>query len=377
MRSYKWGGGVAIILLLLSDICFAFSGVCESIYHTKWSSRRRIRAMLFVKKKGSAIDTSNDEQDNISDRIRWHRQRNMKHNVESQTTTAGVEQLFSVSLWSSFITRRIQNKRKVSPSSTDANIISSNQEDLPSIDCQWACNSIEEEIQLQQMKLLLESDMQIIREEGLHTTMPDVYSDLRLLRFLRKSEDRDVVSAADRYKSFIQWRQENNVDKIHSSVDYYSIDEEMSSFSPSDIKLQRVASYFPMNFDNIIKESTTNNNDDTAFQPSATLYIGSFDTSGISSEIRSSQSDIALEDFLNYWIYIYESIHYHLYHRSVQCGEMIRLDEVCNLEGLTIQQFSPYFVTKIMKPWLFLTQSMYPGKSEFVLFCCVFMVCSI
>ena len=124
-----------------------------------------------------------------------------------------------------------------------------------------------------------------------------------------------------------------------------------------------------MNFDDMIGgESNTKSNEDTAFQPSAILYIGSFDTKGISSEIRSSQSDITLQDFLSYWIFIYESIHYQLYQQSLQCGEMIRLDEVCDLEGLTIQQFSPYFVTKVMKPWLTLTQSMYPGKSEFVLF---------
>jgi len=321
--------------------------------------------MLFVKKKGSDDDiTSIDHvQDNISDRIRRHRQRNIKHNIESQTTTAGVEQLFSVSLWSSFITRRIQNKRKVS-STEDTIIISSNQEDLPTINCKWACNSVEEEIQLQQMKLLLESDMQIIRERELHTTMPDVYGDLRLLRFLRKSKDRDVLSAADRYRSFIQWREENNVDEIRSTID--------ESFTPLDTKLQRVASYFPMNFDDMIIEGSTTSNDDTAVkQPSAILYIGAFDTKGISSEIRSTQSNITLQDFLDYWIYIYESIHHHLYQQSMQCGEMIRLDEVCDLEGLTIQQFSPYFVTKVMKPWLKMTQSMYPGKSELMLFWCV------
>ena len=317
------------------------------------SRRRRLTAMLFVKKKRSDITSNDDEQDMIR---RRRQRRNVKYNIESQTTTAGVEQLFSISLWSSFITRRIQNKKRQISSTEDTLMISSNQEDLPTIDCKWACNSIEEEIQLQQMKLLLESDTQIIREKELHTTMPDVYSDLRLLRFLRKSEDRNIVSAADRYRSFIQWREENNVDEIRSSI---SEDMSSSNFTPLDTKLLRVASYFPMNFDDMIGgESITTPDDYTAFQPSAILNIGAFDTKGISSEIRSSQSEISLKDFLDYWIYIYEAIHHHLYHRSVQCGEMIRLDEVCDLEGLTIQQFSPYFVTKIMKPWLTLTQSM-------------------
>ena len=210
------------------------------------SRRRRLTAMLFVKKKRSDITSNDDEQDMIR---RRRQRRNVKYNIESQTTTAGVEQLFSISLWSSFITRRIQNKKRQISSTEDTLMISSNQEDLPTIDCKWACNSIEEEIQLQQMKLLLESDTQIIREKELHTTMPDVYSDLRLLRFLRKSEDRNIVSAADRYRSFIQWREENNVDEIRSSI---SEDMSSSNFTPLDTKLLRVASYFPMNFDDMI-----------------------------------------------------------------------------------------------------------------------------
>ena len=363
MLSYRSGGVTSILLLLFSDICFALS-VCKSKHHTKQNGRRRITAMLFVKNKGSDIDiTSNDhEQDkNISDRIRrQRRRRNIKHNIESQTTTAGVEQLFSLSLlWSSFITRRIQNKKRQVSSTEDTIIISSNQEDLPSIDCKQLCNSIEEEIQLQQMKALLESDMQSIIERGLHKTSPDVYGDLRLLRFLRKSKERDVVSAADRYRSFLVWREEYNVDKIRSTIS-----EDISNFTPLDTKLQRVASYFPMNFDDMIGESNTTSYDDTAFQPSAILYIGAFDTKGISSEIKSTQSDISLQDFLDYWIYIYESIHYHLYQQSIQCGDMIRLDEVCDLEGLAIQQFSPYFVTKVMKPWLTLTQQYYPETTR-------------
>ena len=43
---------------------------------------------------------------------------------------------------------------------------------------------------------------------------------------------------------------------------------------------------------------------------------------------------------------------------------MIFLDEVCDLTSLSIQQFNPYFVTKVMKPWLRMTQAYYPETTR-------------
>jgi len=63
------------------------------------------------------------------------------------------------------------------------------------------------------MKHLLRSELKMIADNNLHERYPDVYSDLRLMRFLRKSKERDVVSAAERYRSFLEWREKNEVDR--------------------------------------------------------------------------------------------------------------------------------------------------------------------
>ena len=136
---------------------------------------------------------------------------------------------------------------------------------------------------------------------------------------------------------------------------------------PPDSRWEIVATYFPMKFDHVmIRPATaTDNPSNTAlFQPSAILYIGAFDTQGISEQIASSESDITLDDFINYWIYLYESIHLNLYQQSLDSGKMIFLDEVCDLKGLSIKQFSPYFVSKVMKPWLTMTQAYYPETTR-------------
>ena len=138
---------------------------------------------------------------------------------------------------------------------------------------------------------------------------------------------------------------------------------------PPDSRWEIVATYFPMKFDHVmIRPANTTATDTTSntalFQPSAILYIGAFDTQGISEQIASTESDITSNDFINYWIYLYESIHFNLYQQSLDSGKMIFLDEVCDLKGLSIQQFSPYFVSKVMKPWLTMTQAYYPETTR-------------
>lgn len=189
-----------------------------------------------------------------------------------------------------------------------------------------------------------------------------MYSDLRLLRFLRKSKERDVATASERYRSFLQWRDENNVDDIRAMVERGGA----ASFMPPNQRLQTVAEYFPMNFDYVV--SNTNTVSDEGMMSKdvrpAILYVGSFDTLGISERIKTAESSVSLDDFLQYWIYLYESIHFHLYQQSMHFGTMMFLDEVCDLSGLSIQQFSPYFVTKVMKPWLTMTQQFYPETTR-------------
>ena len=268
---------------------------------------------------------------------------------ESHLTAAGAESLFSLSWWP------FSYETATSVPSSRIDLQHVNSLDLPSIDCGWACVSNTEQIQLQQMKLILRSELIIITENNLHEKYPDVYSDLRLLRFLRKSKERDVISAADRYRSFVQWREKNEVDNIRAMIEDCN-----GSFTPTDERLQTVATYFPMNFEYLVQFL---NEGENAAKP-AILDVGKFDTRGITEKILSSDSDIVLEDYLNYWIFLYESIHVRLYQQSIQFGQMTYLDEVCDLSGLSLQQFSPSFVTKVMSPWLKMTQSNYPETTR-------------
>ena len=322
---------------------------------------RRISALFGEHDDNNDMDNGKDKRHRASlihqQRRRKRRRRYIMHQ-ESHKTAAGVESLFS--LRSLFSTYAYTQKRQTPYA--DHRDDGSTVEDLPSIDCEWACNSEDEQVQLQQMKLLLKSEMQSVVDEDLHTTYPDVYSDLRLLRFLRKSKVRDVISSAERYRSFLEWRKLNNVDTIRAMVEE---SDTPSSFVPLDSRLQSVSTYFPMKFDYVVgSEDNDKNKRNKNFQPVSILYIGSFDTTGISEEIKSTQSTISVDTFLKYWIYLYESIHFHLYQQSIHTGEMIFLDEVCDLSGLSIQQFSAYFVTKVMKPWLKMTQSYYPETTR-------------
>ena len=301
------------------------------------------------------MDNGKDKRHRASSIQQQKRQKPRRRYImhqESHTTSAGVESLFK--LRSLFSTYTYTQKRQT-PYEYDDGIY------LPSIDCEWACNSEEEQVQLQQMKLRLKSELQIVVDKELHTGY-DVYSDLRLLRFLRKSKGRDVISSAERYRSFLEWRELNNVDSIRAMVEE---SDASSSFVPQNARLQSVSTYFPMKFDYVVgSEDNDKNKRNNDFQPAVILYIGSFDTTGISEEIMSTQSTITLETFINYWIYLYESIHFHLYQQSIHTGKMVFLDEVCDLSGLSIQQFSAYFVTKVMKPWLKMTQSYYPETTR-------------
>lgn len=270
---------------------------------------------------------------------------------ESHLTAAGAESLFSLS-WLPFSYETTRKSLSINVSKCEDTQV------LPSIDCGWACVSNAEKIQLQQLKLSLRTELKMIEDVNLHKKYPDVYSDLRLLRFLRKSKDRDVESAAEQYRSFLQWRKENEVDNIRKMIEY------SGAFTTTSARLQSVAAHFPTNFDYLVQETDELNDGDKSVVKPAILNVGRFDTRGITKKILSSDSDIVLEDFLNYWIFLYESIHLRLYQQSMQSGQMTFLDEVCDLSGLSLRQFSTSFVRKVMSPWLKMTQAYYPETTR-------------
>jgi hypothetical protein len=125
------------------------------------------------------------------------------------------------------------------------------------------------------MKALLQDDFCLIRD---HTVLspdktpvhvvkafPDVYGDLRLLRFLRKDRVQDPVSAAERYRSFLHWRIATDVDTVRAHV-------ERQPFSPPS-HLDIVTELLPCDFN--VNEGGT---EDTV---PAILFAGSWDTAAI------------------------------------------------------------------------------------------------
>lgn len=329
---------------------------------------RRLNTLLAVLQAKQSLQTDEGKSSRRRQQLRRWRYEFFIHQ-ESHRTAAGAESLFSLSWWPFSC-----NKTTELAFHKERRYYHVDSVELPSIDCSWACVSNTEKIQLQQMKLLLllQSEFKMITDMKLNEKYPDVYGDLRLLRFLRrKSKERDVQSvavaaeAAECYQCFLEWRFKNEVDNIRAMVEDCS-----GSFTPPDERLQTIAAYFPMrNFENLVQATDGSYCEvgDNSVKPAILVNVGEFDTRGITQKILSaSDVDVALEDFLNYWVFLYESIHVRLYKQSIQSGQMSFLDEVvCDLSGMSFKQFfSPLFFTKIMSPWLKSMQANYPETTR-------------
>ena len=246
----------------------------------------------------------------------------------------------------------------------------------------WACVDTDEERRLAAMKILLDKELRAISEKTIAIQVqdeggksasvkksvvdafPDVYGDLRLLRFLRKDTIQDPVTAAGRYSDFLSWRSENNIDEIRARV------ESQGPFhTPPELSI--VADYLPNNFqvqpesDNkhiLHEKSTKQKNHSSEQADKATipvfLHIGTWDTATITKSIKSNT--LPLEQFLQYWTYMFESLYAELHERSLLLQEMVYIDEICDLNKMNLQQFSPAFVQTVLKPFVNLTQKNYP-----------------
>jgi hypothetical protein len=220
----------------------------------------------------------------------------------------------------------------------------------------WACEDNNELERLAEMKFLLKDELNSIAKKVIHLdggrlvkvvdAFPDVYSDFRMLRFLRKDQLQDPASAANRYRKFLVWRQESNLDSIRASV----------MIKPFQVppELQSVGDYIPCDFF-----------DGDGVKPML-LRVGEWDTAGITRHIENGV--IRVEDFLVYWAYMFESLTKKLHEDSMKCNSMLRLDQVCDLSKMSLQQFSPGFVSRVMKPWLAMTQQNYPETTRNIIF---------
>jgi len=219
----------------------------------------------------------------------------------------------------------------------------------------WAFNDASEEAHFAATKVLLNEEFERLRNEKLDEAYPDAYSDLRLLRFLRKDKPQQPLLTAERFRAFIRWRQDNNVDRIREEVG-------KSPFNPPP-KTDKIASLFPIHLKYDERMYETIAAEDTV---PALLPIGDWKSSALAEEIHSRH--ITLPDFLDYWIYLNESLNLLLHEESMRRQKVVYVDEVLDLTEMSLKQFSPRFVKNIMKPWLHLTQTFYPETTKRIYF---------
>ena len=218
------------------------------------------------------------------------------------------------------------------------------------------------------MKIVLERDLQILQEKKItrQTTgetirvmdaFPDVYSDFRLLRFLRKDKVQDPVTAAVQYREFLQWRKENRVDEIRLLLEERVRAGDRDAFRPPE-DWNVVNDYLPCD----IKPFSSQN----GRMPVLLLNLGQWDTQGITKLIHEKK--LSLRTFIAYWTYVMEALHLHLYQESLRTKQMVYVEETCDLNDMTLSQFSPAFVSQVLKPWIHMMQSNYPETTETITF---------
>jgi hypothetical protein len=179
---------------------------------------------------------------------------------------------------------------------------------------------------------------------------PDVYGDLRLLRYLRKDVVQNPESAAERFRRFIEWRMHNNVDTVRMHV-------EKRPFSPP-IQLNILRELSPCEFD--VQEGGS---EDTV---PACVYLGRWETGKITRLIQRNKMSVSC--FMLYWTHVYESLNLKLHNEMVKRERMVYIDMVADLKGLSMGHFSPGFFNLVLKPFIKVTQANYPETTKRIIF---------
>ncbi|CAB9527709.1 SEC14-like protein 1 [Seminavis robusta] len=206
------------------------------------------------------------------------------------------------------------------------------------------------------MRVLLEKDFQHLKDKTVvlpdgqecHvlTQFPDVYGDIRMLRFLRKDRAKNPVSASISYRKFLRWRRDNDVDLVRAQVEVYPYKV------PS--KLQVISNLLPCDFDG------------HSFEDSVliSLYVGQWQTSDLARLIIQDDNELSLQDFLLYWTYNFEPLHKQLHAKSAAQKTMVFVNANSDLDGFRIQQLSPSFISIVLKPWVQQLQANYPETAK-------------
>lgn len=227
---------------------------------------------------------------------------------------------------------------------------------------EWVGASREETEGLAAVKLLVEPALQRIPETN-RNRYPDVYGDLRLLRFLRKDGIQDPSKAAARFREFLQWRVDRNIDQdIRARV-------ELHPFVETDT---RVADHLPIDFDLPLMAVDGPDDDrrlvagyprsqDYPQDASIVLHVGEWRTRALARILQ--RNELSMETFLRHWIYQNESLNRKLYLESYERKRFLYVDNICDLTACHIGQLSPGFVSNVLKPWLSTTQRYYPDTT--------------
>jgi CRAL/TRIO domain len=297
-------------------------------------------------------------RDSWRDPLRHSSTRTGTRTGTSQATEADEIDLESILLEASktplHSTRTVSTNK---PFSTQTISIEPDRLDLPD----WALVDTAEGDALLQTKALLKDDLHklnqqtitIIRDGSPRTlplvqAFPDVYGDFRLLRFLRKDKPANPHSAAQRFKSFLTWRQSNDIDAIRAKVET----------KPFAIVNPLINDYMPCEFHHSSTQDATG-------KPMRTLVLPLYNwqPAQITKLIQSKQ--LSMQDFKNHWTMLFESLHYQLYNDSMDRRTMLYVDEVINTSNIKLMQFTQAsFVQQVATPWISWMQANYPETTK-------------
>ena len=230
--------------------------------------------------------------------------------------------------------------------------------ELPS----WALASENEARHLAAMKIVLKYDLEELSETTITTmdgrilkvvdAFPDVYGDLRMLRFLRKDKIQDPVTAALRYRQFLRWRTENHVDRIRLQL------EERQEPLGHDHAFRPPASVESLHDCLPFRLSVSHAKD--ALAP-VEIRLGQLDVDKLTQICRQGSGNrLLLQELMSHCIYIFEALSLHLYNESVRTKQMVLADLNCDFTGIRLGYIHPGFLSRVLRPLIHTAKSYYP-----------------